>query len=210
MNILAENVDLLQKHDVFFHDSGILLLVDVLVLLEHLSQIINIIFEVLALVSILSVEVSISLLILDLFLDILFVEADHTLLQLLEVGNVMKTFKDVILELLLEALLLIKILSQMSDLIGQAFLTHAQVIDNKSQVLVNTIEMLELLTHLVSLLVKLLDFNFTGSNVTLKLLNLVIQDELELFELLGLLFEIVNSLILITDCCLTLLDLTLL
>jgi hypothetical protein len=96
----------------------------------------------------------------------------------------------------------------MLNLVSQAFLTHAQVIHNKSQVLVYSIEMLELLTHFVSLLIELLDFNFTGSNITLKLLNFVIQDELEFFELLCLLFEIINSLILIPDSCLTLLDLT--
>jgi hypothetical protein len=76
--------------------------------------------------------------------------------------------------------------------------------------LIDTIEMLKLLSHLVSLLVEFLDFNFTGSNITLKFLDFVIEDELEFFKLLSLLFQIINSLILVADGSLSFLDLTLL
>jgi hypothetical protein len=74
--------------------------------------------------------------------------------------------------------------------------------------LIDTIEMLKLLSHLVSLLVEFLDFNFTGSNITLKFLDFVIEDELEFFKLLSLLFQIINSLILVADGSLSFLDLT--
>lgn len=76
--------------------------------------------------------------------------------------------------------------------------------------MIDTIEMLKLLSHLVSLLVEFLDFNFTGSNITLKFLDFVIEDELEFFKLLSLLFQIINSLILVADGSLSFLDLTLL
>jgi hypothetical protein len=76
--------------------------------------------------------------------------------------------------------------------------------------LIDTIEMLKLLSHLVSLLVEFLYFNFTGSNITLKFLDFVIEDELEFFKLLSLLFQIINSLILVADGSLSFLDLTLL
>jgi hypothetical protein len=76
--------------------------------------------------------------------------------------------------------------------------------------LIDTIEMLKLLSHLVSLLIEFLDFNFTGSNITLKFLDFVIEDELEFFKLLSLLFQIINSLILVADGSLSFLDLTLL
>jgi hypothetical protein len=69
---------------------------------------------------------------------------------------------------------------------------------------------LELLTHFVGLLVQLLDLNFSGSNIALKFLDLVIEDELELFELLSLFLEVVNSLVLVTDGGLTLLNFALL
>ena len=70
--------------------------------------------------------------------------------------------------------------------------------------------MLKLLSHLVCLFIELLDLNFTGSNVTLKFLNLVIEHELELLKLLCFLLQIVDSLILVTDGSFSLLDLTLL
>ena len=76
--------------------------------------------------------------------------------------------------------------------------------------MIDTIEMLKLLSHLVSLLVEFLDFNFTGSNITLKFLDFVIEDELEFFKLLSLLFQIINSLILVADGSLSFLNLTLL
>jgi len=208
VNILAKNVDFLKKHDIFLHNSRIFLFMDILVLLEHLSQIIHIVFKVLALIGILAMKVSISLLILDLFFDILFVKADDSFLELLEISNMMEALEDIVLELLLEALLFIKLLPQMSDLICQTFLSHTQIVHDKRKILVNTIEMLELLTHLISLLIQFLNLDLTGSNITLEFLNLVVEDELELFKLLGLLFEIVDSLVFIADGSLTLLDLT--
>ena len=62
---------------------------DILVLLEHLSQIVHIVFKVLALICILAMKISISLLILYLFFHVLFVKADHSLLELLEISYVM-------------------------------------------------------------------------------------------------------------------------
>ena len=62
-------------------------------------------------------KISISLLILDLFFHVLFVKADYSFLELLEISDVMKALEYVVLELLLEALLLIKLLPQMSDLV---------------------------------------------------------------------------------------------
>ena len=65
----------------------------------------------------------------------------------------MKTFENVIFELLLETLLVIKALSQMSDLVCKSFLSHPQVVHNECQVLVHSVKVLKLLSHLVGLLV---------------------------------------------------------
>jgi len=155
--------------------------VNILILLQHLSQIINIVFEVFALIGILSVQIGVTLLILDLFFHVFFVKADDALFKFLEVCDVMQALENVVLELLLETLLVVKLLSQVSHLVCQTLLSHSQVVDNESQILVYTVEMLKLLSHFVSLLIKLLDFDFAGSNVTFKFLDLVIEDELELF-----------------------------
>jgi hypothetical protein len=122
----------------------------------------------------------------------------------------MEALENIVLELLLEALLVIELFSQVSHLISQALLSHSKIINDQSKILVNTIKMLKLLSHLVCLFIELLDLNFTGSNVTLKFLNLVIEHELELLKLLCFLLQIVDSLILVTDGSFSLLDLTLL
>lgn len=122
----------------------------------------------------------------------------------------MEALENIVLELLLETLLVIELFSQVGHLIGQTLLSHSKIINDQSQILVDTIEMLKLLPHLVCLFIELLDLNFTGSNVTLKLLNLIVEHELELLELLSFLLQIVYSLILIPNRSLSLLYLTLL
>ena len=107
MNFFSEIVNLLEQSNVFLHDSGILLFVNILILLKHLPEVVDIVFQVPSLIGILSMEVSVSLLILHLFLNILLVKPNHTLLKFLEVCNVMQTFENVILELLLVAFLLL-------------------------------------------------------------------------------------------------------
>ena len=52
--------------------------------------------------------------------------------------------------------------------------------------------MLLLRSHLVSLLVQFLDLDFSGSNVSLQLFDLVVQHEFELFKLLDFLLEVQN------------------
>mmetsp|Transcript_9671 Transcript_9671/g.9386 ORF Transcript_9671/g.9386 Transcript_9671/m.9386 type:complete len:81 (+) Transcript_9671:492-734(+) len=59
--------------------------------------------------------------------------------------------------------------------------------------------MFQLLSHFVGLLVELLDFKLSWPNISFQLLDLVVQDELELFQLLGLLLQIIDPLVLILD-----------
>jgi len=59
-------IDLLKKVDIFTHDLGVFLFVDILVLLEHLSEIVDVVLQVSSLVGVLSVEISIASFILDL------------------------------------------------------------------------------------------------------------------------------------------------
>jgi len=117
-------------------------------------------------------------------------EANDSGLELLEVSDVMECLKDVILELLLVVLLFIQALSEILDLVSQTFLSHSQIIDDKGQVLIDTIEMLQLLSHLVGLLVQLLDLKFSWPDISFELLDFVIEHELELLQLLSLLLEV--------------------
>jgi len=78
-------IDLLKKVDILTHDLRVFLLVDILVLLEHLSEIVDVVLQVPSLVGVLSVEISVAGFILHLLQDVLFVETNDTSLELLEV-----------------------------------------------------------------------------------------------------------------------------
>jgi len=208
MALLTLIVDLLEELDVLGHNLRVLLLVNILVLLEHGPQVVNVVLEVLSLLRVLLVKVSVSTFLLHLLLHVLFVQADHSSLQFLEIGDVVQYLKNIILEGFLVALLLVEVLTQLLYFVGEAFLTHAQVINNQSQVLVDSVEEFELLTHLVGLLVELLDFELSWANVSLELFDLIIEHKLELLKLLSLLPEVIDSLVLVFNGGCSLLKLT--
>jgi len=131
--------------------------VNILILLKHLPEVVDIVFQVPSLIGILSMEISVSLLILHLFLNILLVKPNHTLLKFLEVCNVMQAFENVILELLLVAFLLLKLLSQVLHFVGETLLSHSEIVNDQGEVLVHSVEVFQLLSHLVSLLVQFLN-----------------------------------------------------
>jgi hypothetical protein len=76
------------------------------------------------------VQISVALLILDLFFHIFFVKANDALFKFLEVSDVMQALKHVVLELLLETFLIVELLSQVSHLVCQTLLSHSQIVDN--------------------------------------------------------------------------------
>jgi len=203
-------VDLLQKLNILRHNLRVLLLVDILILLEHESQVVNVVFQVSSLLSVLFMDVSVSGLVLDLFFDVLFMESNDTSLKLLEISDVVKDLKNIVLELLLVSFLLVKVLSQVFDLGGQTLLSHSEIIHDKSKILIDSVEMLQLLPHDVGLLLELLNFNFSWADISLELLDFVIKNELELLKFLSLLFQVNNSLIFVLDSGLSLTELGLL
>lgn len=138
-----------------------------LIFLKHLSQVVDVIFKVSSFTGIFSMKVSVTSFILDFFLDVLFVKTDDTSFKLFKVCDMMKTIKDIIFELLLEALLFIKFGSKILDLISETFLPHSEIIDNQCQVLIDSIEMSELLSHLVSLLIQFLNIKLSWADISL-------------------------------------------
>ena len=180
---------------------------DVLVLLEHESQVVNVVLQVSSLLSVLFVDIGVSGLVLDLLFHVFLVQSDDSSLQLFEVSDVMENLEDIILEFLLVALLLVQLLPQVFDLGGQTLLSHSQIVNDQSQVLVHPVKMLQLLPHDVGLLLKLLDLDLSWADVSLQFLDFIIQDELELFELLSFLFKVQNSLIFVLDGGFSLLEL---
>jgi len=100
------------------------------------------------------------------------------------------------------------VLSKVLHLVCETLLSHSKIINDQGQVLIDSVEVLQLLSHDVGLLIELLDLKLSWTNVSLKLLDFVIKHELELLKLLSLLFQIDDSLILIFDGRISFLKLT--
>jgi hypothetical protein len=122
----------------------------------------------------------------------------------------MQALIDIVLELLLVGLLLVQFLAKVLDLVGKTLLSHSEIINNQCQVQVHSIEVLQLLTHLVCLLIQGLNLELSWTDISLQLLDLIIEHKLELLQLLGLLLEIDDTLVLVFDGLVSLLQLVLL
>lgn len=180
MAFLAEIIDFAQEIDVFIHDLLIILFEGFLVLLKHLAKVSYVLFKMLALVAILFVQVIVTLLILYLFKDILFMKTNYSSFQLFEIVNMEQNFVNVVFELLLIGLLLIQFFLEVFNFMGQTFLSHTQIINNKCKILVNSVEMLQFLAHFACLFIEFVNFFLTRSDISFKLFNFVIKHELEL------------------------------
>jgi hypothetical protein len=111
---------------------------------------------------------------------------------------------NVVFELFNFALLLFENRSQLPLFKNKALLSHSEILNNQTQVVVHALKVLFLLFHLVGLFFEFFDLLSSRSDVCSKLFDLVIKDELEFFELLGFLFQVVNSFVFITNSVFTL------
>lgn len=78
-------------------------------------------------------------------------------------------------------------------------MAHLEIVDDQVEVCTDAMEVFDLDLHLVDLLVEGGDVVFARQNVSLQLLDLVVKHELELLELLSLLFQLNNSSILVLN-----------
>ena len=107
-------------------------------------------------------------------------QPDDSFPQLLKVVQPVQALVDIVFEHLLKVVLRVNLDAQVGDLVGETFLPHAQVVYYQGQVLIHSVEMLQFSTHLVRLLVQLLDLDLAWTDVSLQLLDLIVEDELEL------------------------------
>lgn len=135
-------------------------------------------------------------------------EANNSSLELFEISYMMEHLVNIVLELFLVVLLLIQVSPQLLYIVCESLLSHSEIVHDKCQILIDSVEMLELLSHLVGLLVQSLDIKLSWSNLSLELLDLVIKNELKLFELLCLLFEVDDPLVFVFDGCASFFELT--
>ena len=78
---------------------------------------------------------------------------------------------------------------------SQTFLSHSQLVDDQDKVLVHSVELLLLRSHLVCHFIELLDLGLLRTDVLSEFLDLVVQNELELLQFLDLLLLLLNALL---------------
>jgi len=167
--------------------------------------VVHILFQILPLFLELTGEVAVVLVLLfEFFLHINLVEAYDLLLQLFKIANRVQTIVYIVFELFNFTFLLFENRSQLPLFKNKALLSHSEILNNQTQVVVDALKVLFLLFHLVGLFFEFFDFFSSRSDVCSKLFDLVIKDELEFFELLGFLFKVVNSFVFITNSVFTL------
>ena len=196
---LAHVVDRAQQSDIVLHQTVVVLTV----LLQVARQLATVVADLglvgCALPIMGFVLVNVGLLAVRFLENPGLVEADHTLLQLLVVLNVLDDLEDVILEPLLVDQLNIKSVTAAQVLVLETLVTHLQVIHDQVKIITDALEVFHFDLHLVHLLVEGGDVVLTRQDIALQLLDLVIEDEFELFELLGLLLEFDDAAILVFD-----------
>jgi hypothetical protein len=86
-------------------------------------------------------------------------------------------------------------------------LSGSEIIHNVPKVSINLVVMLQVFVHLICLLLESSDLHFPGRDISLQLLDLIVEHELELFELLSLLLELIDLFLLISDRVILILNL---
>ena len=142
--------------------------------------------------------------------DIRLVKTNATLLEFLEVVDVLEGLVDIVLESSSELVLLVELLLELHLLVPQTVGAHLEILNDKLQVLVDSVEVLNFLVHLVCFLVQVADLLLSRLNGTLQLFDLVIQHELELLKLLSLLLQVSDTLLFVSNSVLSFGELTLL
>tara|TARA_B110000285_G_C15035473_1_gene569004 strand:+ start:429 stop:938 length:510 start_codon:yes stop_codon:yes gene_type:complete len=134
-------------------------------------------------------------LVLDVWIEVLV----NGPLELVKVINILSDPIDGILETFYKVIILSNLGFVLLDEFTHVFLSGSEIIDDITQVSVNLVVMFEVSVHIIGLFLQLGDFEASWSDISLELLDLVIEDELELFELLGLLFETIDFLLELSD-----------
>ena len=181
---------------------------DLLLLLEPLVQTCLRVLEVAALVILLLLDVNIDFDVLRVTIADMFVKAlvDH-FLQRLEVIDMLHGPVNVRLHLADQNVIVHALEAVLLNTVLHRLLAVAQVFDHEAEVRVHRVVVLELGVHLTRLLPQGSDLSLTRCNHFSKLLDLVIEHELEFLQLLRLFLQDVDLLLLFADLLVALFDL---
>lgn len=109
------------------------------------------------------------------------VKSDNALLELFVCQTVLEEhLLAVVLELSHFLILLRNRDLHLAERLRKTFLAHSQVIHNQDKILVDSIKVLLLWSHLVRLFIQLLNLHFLRADVSLELLNLIVKYKFEL------------------------------
>jgi len=156
-----------------------------------------------------------------LFLDVL---VDDGALDFLVLDEIVKLLVDRLLQLLVVVsvlhdpvdcvLLLVNLIvvfsddgSEFGNLLGHRLLLDAEVVNLEARLSIRLVEVFEIVVEGVRLRAELEDLLLLGCDGAVEVLDLVVEDELELLELLGLLFQAVDFLLASADKLITLANL---
>jgi len=181
-NLLAQVRNLLNQLLILNHDVLIVLFVKHVFLLKALLKLLVRALKVFLLVQVLFLNVGVDVgglcaLSLNEVLQLLLHFVSHEV----DICNVLHDF----IHCTLEALDLNIVLSNLGtgcfDQLKHLFLLHTKVIYSKAECAVRNVELAELIVHLLSGESQCVNLGFTRRDIPLKLFNLVIKHELELF-----------------------------
>jgi len=127
-------------------------------------------------------------------------------LQLIEVIDVLDNPVNGILEALDENVVGSNLCSVLFDQILHVLLSGSELIHNITKIGIDLVVMSQVLVHVVGLLLQSGDLHASWGDVSLQLFDFVIKHELELLELLSLLFQSVNLLLFFSDHVVFLMD----
>jgi hypothetical protein len=180
--------DHLDQFDVLSHDVHVVLLVNLLLFVKSLLKTCLGVFEISSLVFIFLLDIWVDfdvlhLLVLDIWIEVL-VDGPF---ELVKVIDVLDNPVNGILEALDKAVICSNLSLVLLDELTHMLLSCSQIINNIAQIGINFIVMLKISIHIIGLFLELSDFQTSWSNVSLQLLDFVVEYELELFKLLGLL-----------------------
>ena len=214
---LEENIDFFftkaievsQERHIMQLDALIGLCMDLLALLQVFSHVLNVLLHRLSHLGLLLIQISLSSLILvGLGEHIDPMQPLDSLLELLVIIEmIVEYFIDFILELLHVVMLFLDLRDGFLHFLLHAFAFQLHIFDNQSQVLIDNVEVLGLGVHLGLLLLQLLACLHTWPNPTLQLLDLVVQHELEFFQLHSLSTILVDLRLLVLNRAISLLQL---
>ena len=187
-------IDALDQVDVILHESCVAFSV----LLKAASQLAAVVLDVglisFTFTSALTTLVgSLRSLACLLFLDPSLVETHDASLQFLVVGDVLDNLEYIVLETFLSEDLNVKGMSASQVFFLKTLVAHLKILNDEFQVCADGLEVLHFDLHLIDLFVQRGNIVFTGKDITLQFLDLIIKHELELFKLLSLLFEFNNA-----------------